>query len=254
MKISQLASAKKRKIVHLLGKRFLRLIATVQTHCSTVPISPFLPRKTFTWIPELESQFPAILNEFKIVWKEPTKIPAFHQLSPDQARISTKDNWKTYAFFIFGDAVIDNCAQCEKTTEALVKIPNLQNAWFSILAPKYRIPAHRGPTKALIRCHLGLKIPRNRNECWLRVDNVIATWEEGKCLLFDDTFEHEVQNNTNEYRAVLFIDVERPMNKIGQLINTLVLSLMQTTRYVKDPIKNLRIWNKRLTSKVDPNN
>ena len=249
MKTSHAVSATKRKLIHIIGKRFLRLIANVQNQCSIVPTSPFLPNETFSWISALEDHFPKIKKEFDEVWKDPSKIPAFHQMSPDQARISKEDYWKTYAFFIFGNAVIENCSKCIQTAEVLNKIPNLQNAWFSILAPKYHIPPHRGPTKALIRCHLGLKVPGDVNSCWIRVDNEVRGWSEGQCILFDDTFEHEVQNDTSEYRAVLFIDVERPMNRIGQLINTLVLNMMKATRYVKDPLSNIKKWNTNLSQK-----
>ncbi len=235
----------------MIGKHFLRLVSSVQAHCSVVATTPLLPNETFTWVSELEAKYQDITTEFETVWKNPNKIPAFHQLSPDQARISKKDHWKTYAFFIFGNSVIENCEQCEKTTAALLKIPNLQNAWFSILAPNYHIPPHRGPTKALIRCHLGLKVPSKADDCWLRVDNEVTNWEEGKCLLFDDTYEHEVQNNTNEYRAVLFIDVNRPMNRTGALINSIILNLMQATHYVKEPLNNIKKWNQNLANQSE---
>jgi aspartate beta-hydroxylase len=37
--------------------------------------------------------------------------------------------------------------------------------------------------------HLGLRVPRG---CSLRVAEETRAWEEGKCLVFDDSFEHEV--------------------------------------------------------------
>lgn len=35
-------------------------------------------------------------------------------------------------------------------------------------------------------------------------------WQEGASLLFDDTCEHEPANETDQLRAVLFLDVLRP--------------------------------------------
>ena len=65
-------------------------------------------------------------------------------------------------------------------------------------------------------------------------------------MLFDDTYEHEVENDTSEYRAVLFIDLDRPMDKIGTIFNKTLLSIVKASHYVKDPLANLAKWNKML--------
>ena len=239
----------KRRITHMLGKKFLRVIARLQSRHSLLPNDPILPNSCFTWVPMMEKSYPDIREEFEKVWLHPESIPAFHQLSPDQSRISKADNWKTYPFFVFGRPITQNCIQCPKTSALLKKIPGIQNAWFSILAPNYRIPPHRGPTKALVRCHLGIKVPNDNASCWLRVDKLIYNWSEGECVLFDDTYEHEVHNDTAEYRAVLFVDVDRPMDNFGKLLNKGILRLMKATHYVKEPMKNILIWNSNLRSK-----
>ena len=236
----------RRAAVHRAGKRFLRAIADFQARHSRIATTPILDNATFDWVPRLEAAWPGIRAEFDAVWTHPDDIPAFHQISPDQARISRGDNWKTYALVIFGQEVPENCAACPQTAAVLRGLPGLQNAWFSILAPGYHIPPHRGPTRALVRCHLGLRVPAAREQCWLRVDDHICRWREGDCLLFDDTYEHEVRNDTDEYRAVLFLDVDRPMDALGTRFNRGILRLMQATHYVKDPLRNLAEWNRRL--------
>jgi aspartyl/asparaginyl beta-hydroxylase (cupin superfamily) len=241
-----------RATVHRLGKRFLRAVAAFQARHSRIPTSPILEPAIFDWVPALEQACPDIRAEFDRVWSNPQDIPAFHQISPDQARISKGSNWKTFALRIFGQDVVMNCAQCPQTSTVLAKLPGLQNAWFSILAPGYRIPPHRGPTRALVRCHLGLRIPQHSERCWIRVDQQIYHWREGECVLFDDTYEHEVHNDTAEFRAVLFLDIDRPMDTIGTHFNRAVLALMQTTHYVKEPLKNLATWNRRLTKERGP--
>jgi aspartate beta-hydroxylase len=35
-------------------------------------------------------------------------------------------------------------------------------------------------------------------------------WEEGKCLVFDDSFDHEVWNLSHKPRAVLLVDFWHP--------------------------------------------
>ena len=36
--------------------------------------------------------------------------------------------------------------------------------------------------------------------------NQIREWKEGKCLVFDDAYEHEVWNKTGEERVLLLVD------------------------------------------------
>ena len=236
-------------MVHRLGKAFLRAIVDFQGRHSRIPVTPVLANDTFDWVPRLATAWPQIRAEFDTVWAQPDDIPAFHQISPDQARISQGANWKTYALFIFGQPVADNCRTCPQTARLLATLPGLQNAWFSILAPGYHIPVHRGPTRALVRCHLGLRVPQKYTRCWIRVDDQICHWHEGVCLLFDDTYEHEVLNDTDEFRAVLFLDIDRPMDRLGSWFNRGVLRLLQASHYVKDPLRNLAEWNRRVAAR-----
>ncbi|MGR8919034.1 MAG: aspartyl/asparaginyl beta-hydroxylase domain-containing protein [Gammaproteobacteria bacterium] len=241
--------ARRRALVHRAGKAFLRGISSFQARHSAIPSTPVLDNDTFDWTGRLAAAYPAIREEFEAVWRHPEDIPAFHEISPDQARISRGTAWKTYALFIFGQQVQPNCSECPRTAALLAGLPGLQNAWFSILAPGYHIPPHRGPTRALVRCHLGLHVPAARDDCWIRIDQERRSWAPGEVLLFDDTYEHEVQNNTGEYRAVLFLDIDRPMDVIGRGFNRSVLRLMQATHYVKDPLRNLVRWNRKIAER-----
>jgi beta-hydroxylase len=170
------------------------------------------------------------------------RIPAFHQISRNQKKISKGDNWKTFCLYGFGARIDNNCARCPETARLLDNVPGLQNAMYSILAPGYHIPPHRGPTKAIIRSHLGLKIPQKRKQCWIRVDNEILHWEEGKCIVFDDSFEHEVYNNTDEDRVVLFFDVIRPMRAPARVLSKLTLSGIRATAAFAPPRPTRTPW------------
>lgn len=65
---------------------------------------------------------------------------------------------------------------------------------FSVLTPGARLRPHCGPSNSRLTCHLGIDIPRSLKQgCRIRVANEPARgWEEGKCIVFDDSFEHEV--------------------------------------------------------------
>jgi beta-hydroxylase len=86
-------------------------------------------------------------------------------------------------------------------------------------------------------------IPEQNEHCWLRVGDVVCHWQEGSVLMFDDTYEHEVFNDTDETRVVLFLDFDRPMDRIGSLVNRAVIRLIRASAYVKDPLANLAAWN-----------
>ena len=211
----------------------------MQARHSRIPNTPFLHNDTFDWVHTLEAGTQAVRAELIPLMPHLDQIPTFHEISPDQARISKGDHWKTFVLVAFGQTIADNAALCPETMQLLNRIDALENAWFSILAPGYHIPPHRGPTRALVRCHLGLLIPEPAEQCWLRVDSERRHWQEGACLLFDDTYEHEVQNNTGGYRTVLFLDVRRPMDRFGTLLNSALLRGLKASAYVKDPLRNL---------------
>jgi len=226
-----------------IGKRLLRKLEAFQGRHSAVGDPPVFDNDIFPWVPGLEAATAEVREELDRLLQHPEDIPAFHQMSPDQGRISKGQNWKTYAFYVFGERVDENCAACPHTAALLDDMPTLVNAWFSILAPRYHIPPHRGPTRAVIRAHLPLIVPSDCENCWIRVHDRIHRWTVGRCFVFDDTYEHEVRNDTDEQRVVLFLDFDRPMDAIGNCVNRAVKSLIRLSPYVRDPLKNLAEWN-----------
>ena len=79
---------------------------------------------------------------------------------------------------------------------------------FSVLEPGGKIKPHMGPSRAAVRVHLGLKTPPP-DQCYITVDGTKHGWVPGKLMMFDDTFVHEVANNSDQDRLVLFLDIER---------------------------------------------
>jgi beta-hydroxylase len=86
----------------------------------------------------------------------------------------------------------------------LERIPNLVTAGFSSLRPGTQIAPHTGYPDGVLRCHLGLIVPDN--DCGIRVGAEIRHWEVGKCLIFDDTLDHEAWNNSDRTRIILLLD------------------------------------------------
>lgn len=116
-----------------------------------------------------------------------------------------------------------NLALCPATAQALQEIPGLRTAFFSIPEPGKRLPPHRGPYNGVLRLHLGLVVPAPHERCWIRVGAETRHWEPGEVLVFDDALDHEVHNDTEGVRVVLFGDFVRPCRWPIDWLNRLVL-------------------------------
>lgn len=250
MEFAQTLRAKRRAYVKSHGRRLLQAIDRYLARSSLVGDHPFFDKDLFPYNQTLEDNWRAIRADLDQLLVHREQIPPFHEISPDQARISTGDQWRTFILYGFGHKSKRNCQQCPNTARILEKIPRLQSAWFSILAPGYHIPPHSGVTKGVVRTHLGLIIPDDREACRIRVGDQTRRWEEGKCLVLDDTFDHEVWNETDQQRVVLIVDVERPLPTAARLLNRAMLRAVQLTAYVQDARKNLSSWEERFESAV----
>ena len=92
-------------------------------------------------------------------------------------------------------------------------------SFFSTLHPQSKISAHTAPMNLRVRIHLPLKVPAalsaaasvpSRPACGIRVGTVEREWLTGQALVLDDSFEHQVWNDTDETRVLLLVDVWHP--------------------------------------------
>lgn len=245
-----------RRWVKRNGKKAMRWASRFQSRQGLVPDTPFVDTAHFPFLGEFESRWETMRDEVREILKHREAIPGFEEVSPDQYRIAQKQQWKTFVLYGFGQQLPKNCAQAPVTTEILSRVPNVQTAWFSILAPGYHIPAHTGVTKGILRAHLGLIIPQEREKCRIRVDQEIRVWEAGKVFVLDDTYNHEVWNDTDEERVILLFDFDRPMKWRGRMLNRIMLNLMKLTAFYQEPKKNLASFEDRFeaaTRRADAN-
>lgn len=201
---------------------------------SLIGDSAFFDPQQFPWTQELEANWTVIRQELEQVLQDVDELPNFQDISKRQYRIANDNLWKTYFFYAFGFKATNNCQRCPQTTKLLEKIPGMKVAFFSILAPGKHIPEHRGKHKGIIRYHLGLMIPEPQSACRIRIADKVAYWEEGKSLMFDDTFYHEAWNETDDYRVVLFLDIARPLRFPLSLVNWLVNNLIAASPIIQE--------------------
>lgn len=213
----------------------------VYARCSVQPAREIYGNGEFPWVRELEAAAPDIQRELAHVLEAREPIPPFQEISPEQRAITQDDRWRTYVLHAYGVRANRNCRECPKTAAAVERIPGMKTALFSILSGHKHIPAHRGPYKGLLRCHLGLAVP-DPAACRIRVGTHTAQWHEGRALIFDDTFEHEVWNDGGAERVVLFIDFVRPMRAPLSWINRAILWLIQHSPYGSQSMRRFSDW------------
>ena len=143
------------------------------------------------------------------------RIPRFHELMPAQAEISANDarDWRMHVVRAYGVTLRRNMARCPELASILARTPEVLSATLSFLAPHKHIPCHRGPFRGILRFQLGLSVPLDadgRPAAVLKLHDTEQRIGDGQCLLWDDTFPHEVWNHSDEPRIALLLDVRRP--------------------------------------------
>jgi len=228
-----------------VGERLLSPIERLLGSRSLLGDRPFFDPRDLPWTARLEEGWQAIRAELDLLLERLEELPNFQEISSDQRSLTEDNRWKTAFIYGYGYRSPLLARLCPRTTALVESVPGMVTAMFSILAPGKEIPPHRGPYKGLLRYHLGLIVPQEAERCWIRVDNQIRYWREGESLLFDDTFEHEVANETDQLRAVLFLDVLRPLPPAEGLFNRAVVKGIALSPFIREALRNQRAWERQ---------
>lgn len=228
---------------------FMQLVSVAERlnkRFSSVGNEPVYDNGTFPWSKEIELEWHLIRSELECVLKRQTDLPSFHDLSSDVRTISQDVAWKTFVLAGYGLSSEQNIRQCPETWRIVQRIPGLKTAMFSIFEPGKHLPAHRGPYNGVLRLHLGLIVPdASERNLAIRVDRQVHQWQEGKVLIFDDAYEHEAWNHTDQTRVVLFVDFVKPLRFPARLVNWLLLNLAVFTPFIREGKENQKAWEKR---------
>eukprot|EP00074_Homo_sapiens_P092003 XP_016868910.1 aspartyl/asparaginyl beta-hydroxylase isoform X3 [Homo sapiens] len=159
---------------------------------------------------------------------------------PEDENLREKGDWSQFTLWQQGRRNENACKGAPKTCTLLEKFPETTGCRrgqikYSIMHPGTHVWPHTGPTNCRLRMHLGLVIPKEG--CKIRCANEtkngdfcpyvpgseikhshntgggaysLETWEEGKVLIFDDSFEHEVWQDASSFRLIFIVDVWHP--------------------------------------------
>ena len=225
-----------------LGKHLRGPVDRLIARFSLVSNDPVLDVRGFAWTAMLRDHWQTIRDEAVAVALHGAAAPSLATISPDHRAIAEVDKWRSFFLWGYGFPIADNLARCPETQRLVERIPGLNSAFFSILAPGTHIPDHRGVTKGLITCHLGLIVPQD-GDVRMRVDDRIVRWAEGETLVFDDTYQHEVWNETSGTRVVLLIQFARPLRQPGKAIADFFLGFVRRSAFVQEARSNIDKWN-----------
>jgi aspartate beta-hydroxylase len=163
----------------------------------------------------LVSNWKKISIEASRAIRHPNRLPRLHMSASAPNRHSTDGcmDWRIFIMRAYGVTLYRNLAQCPTVANILAKCPDVLSASLSILGPHNFIPPHRGPFRGVLRGYLVLSMPTHSDgtpASVLTIDHSDYRLREGDFVLWDDTFEHAVRNESDEYRVVLLLDVKRP--------------------------------------------
>ncbi|PZG19367.1 aspartyl/asparaginyl beta-hydroxylase domain-containing protein [Micromonospora craterilacus] len=161
----------------------------------------------FWFVAHLEASYPAISAEVESVMADGRT-----GFAPVDEPLLGSGRWEQVVLYEAGRRQEQACALFPATAAALAQIPEATTfgpgvATLSWLEPGSHVLPHCGRTNAQLRVHLGLRTPPGPV---IRVGNERLTWQEGRCIVFDDSFEHEVWHTGTEPRLVLLLDVMYP--------------------------------------------
>jgi beta-hydroxylase len=222
------------RVVELTIKVGERVLAPVERFIgkrSLVGDATFFPLERFPWVAHIEQNWMVIREEVDRLLEDHDALPNFQDI------------------YGYGFEAKLGVEMLPRTAALMREIPGMKTAMISILSPRKHILDHRGPYKGVLRYHLGLIVPRDAESCRIRVGQDIRHWQEGRSLMFDDTFNHEVWNDTDETRVVLFVDVLRPLPFPESAINSAIIKAIGYSPFVLDAKRNQEAWERKFLAR-----
>ena len=232
--------AKQKTIYHLTKKLRDRVDAFIMRY-SLLPDQAVFDPHIMPWARMLEQNWERIRDE--AVALRADTIPSLGDISPDHGRIAADRRWRSFFMEGYGYKRKENRARVPVTAALIDRIPALCTASFSVLEAGCHIPRHRGMTKGMLTYHLALRVPTEREKCWIQIEEGthrhVCPWADGRSILFDDTYNHEVWNNTDQDRYVLLLQVRRPCRWPARLLMNIFFLGVRYSRFVQDIRRNL---------------
>ncbi len=167
--------------------------------------SAFRDPSRFAFVPALEACFDEVLAELESL--EPRDFIE----SPDSLTTIrdgyNETGWRYFDLFGEQGDFEANRNRCPASARAAAAVPGMVNAGFSLFEPGTHLYPHSGEMPGILRCHLPILVPNG--DQGLRFGSETRVWELGRCVIFDDTIEHDAWNRGDGDRVVLLVTFAR---------------------------------------------
>ena len=176
---------------------------------------PWWDKRAFGWCALLERNYAAIRDEVLALRRTPANFTPVGGRAAHDHTLVVAGEWKEFPLFGNGRCYEENCARCPVTTQTMrhataaiqLAMAGGGETLFSTLKPGTHLRPHCGSTNTRLTAHLGILVPPG---CWIRCGDEWREWREGECLVFDDSWEHEVKQEADQDRVVLLINFWHP--------------------------------------------
>jgi len=170
------------------------------------------------WTETLERAWEVICNEFQSLAEQQAEsespyLDASLGLGRNWESLIGTLNWGSFFLYRNGKVNAKLESMVPQTLKLLGEIDTLTMAGtprevvFSILRGKQHIPPHYGVANTDATVHLPLVAPAGSG---IRVTDTTYAWVEGKVFAFDDAFEHESWNRSEQPRVNLLFEAWHP--------------------------------------------
>lgn len=197
---------------------------------------PWWEPSDFPWVRHLEESAPGIVTELRAFGDQEAEPGTFHP-----PELATGGQWRALYLSCAGRAD-SNVRSFPVSSGALARVPggiDCGMAYFSSITEGVHIAPHTGFTNAQLRCHLSLM---HSGGSRIRVADEERVWSDGKVLIFDDTYEHEVWNEGTEKRTVLLFDFWHPDLSAAEIVALTFVMGMWRRMYAR------HFWAQQLTA------
>ena len=161
----------------------------------------------------LESNIKSITDEYKALQENCSYYEKL-RAKCDSKYSNSVDNWKVYHLMDEGMMTSANLLHCPTVAKVLASLNicacSLGYAYFSTLSGKTTIEPHYGVTNVKLRVQIPLLNQPNLSDCYITINKQDYLYEEGKAIIFDDSYLHSVKNESRIDRVVLLIDIWHP--------------------------------------------
>jgi aspartate beta-hydroxylase len=185
-----------------------------------LPDLPYHDPQLQPWARQLQAGWTDLRDEACELLGRAQNFESFLGLKPGEVRPEyiggdgPNPAWDAFFFYRHGERFDAHHARCPKTSALLESLPLCRVAnqapevCFSVLRPGSHIKAHHGVTNSRLVMHVPLVVPP---DCALNIVGVGEhAWREGELMMFDDTYQHEAWNRSDQTRVILLMDCWNP--------------------------------------------